>query len=76
MSDCCPSVEKCPIYTGVLQGKEYTTKAYKMMYCEAGDEGKQKCKRWQIKQKYGSCPPTILPNTADSIESIGTKYRL
>lgn len=76
MSECCSSIEKCPIYSGVLQGKEFTTKAYKAMYCEAPEENRNQCKRWQVKQKFGVCPPDLLPNSMMSVEEIGKRYQL
>ncbi len=76
MLECCSGIDKCPIYSGILQGKEFTTKAYKKMYCEAGEEGRNNCKRWQVKQRYGACPPNLLPNSIESVESIGKAYNL
>ena len=35
----CPKTVKCPIFSGVLKGTEYT-ETYKKLYCEAGEEGR------------------------------------
>jgi hypothetical protein len=71
MNDICPSAEKCPIFTGALIRKEYTTKAYKSLYCNKGVEGRNNCRRWQCKQKYGKVPEDLLPNSFQTIEQIG-----
>ena len=71
MSDICPSADICPIFNGVLKDKKFTIKSYKDQYCEAGEIGRQKCLRWQCKQKYGKVPENLLPNANDSLENIG-----
>lgn len=70
MSDICPNSITCPIFSGVLKGKEFTTKAYKKQYCEAGVEGRNNCMRYQVKQKVGVVPPDLLPNSTKSIDEI------
>lgn len=67
----CPSAEKCPIFSGVLIGRDYTTKTYQDKYCKAGADGRLNCRRWQVKQMFGQCPPNILPNSLKSVEEIG-----
>ncbi len=76
MSDICPMNEKCPIYGGVLKGKEKISNLYRLNYCTKGAEGRNACKRWQVASKYGQCPQDILPNSMDSIEEIATHYQL
>ncbi|URA10343.1 hypothetical protein [Thermospira aquatica] len=71
MSDICPNVAKCPIFTGILKDRTFTTNAYKQLYCEAGLEGRNKCKRFQCKQKYGKVPDNLLPNSIKTLEEIG-----
>lgn len=39
----CPNHEKCPIFNGVLAGKEITAKSYRRLYCEAGYEKYSAC---------------------------------
>jgi hypothetical protein len=76
MENICPSVSQCPIFNGILKDKVITTKSFKQQYCEAG-EGKFKyCKRYLTKQKFGKCPPDLLPNSSMTIEQIGVKYQL
>lgn len=70
----CQNIEKCPIYSGILRGSDFTTKSYKMQYCEAGSAGWRKCKRFQVKEKTGTCPPEVLPNSVLSVEEIMRKY--
>jgi hypothetical protein len=65
----CPKTEKCPIFNGVLKGTEYT-ETYKNLYCLAGAEGRGKCRRFQVAEKCGTCPPDILPNSSKSLEVI------
>ncbi|HNZ27239.1 MAG TPA: hypothetical protein PK385_02350 [Spirochaetota bacterium] len=77
MSDnICPSAEKCPIFSGILKGKDYTTKSYKAKYCEAGVEGRNSCKRFQCKQKFGKVPDTLLPNTYKTLDEIQRESNL
>ncbi len=70
MENICKNFEKCPIYTGVLSGKEITGKGYKIKYCEAGEQGWSSCKRYQVKELTGKCPTDLLPNSFKDIESI------
>ncbi len=72
----CPNAENCPIFTGLLSDKVMTSKSYKRQYCEAGEEKWSTCKRYLVKQKYGKCPPDLLPNSMKSVEDIGMKYNL
>ena len=65
----CPKTPKCPIFNGVLKGTEYT-ETYKKLYCEAGEDGRMRCRRYQVAEKVGVCPPDILPNSSKSVEII------
>ncbi|MBN1186362.1 MAG: hypothetical protein JXB49_29070 [Bacteroidales bacterium] len=64
----CPNTEKCPIFNGFLEPKYIDT--YKNLYCLAGEEGRNKCKRYIVSLRVGKCPKTILPNSSKSIEEI------
>lgn len=70
----CPKTPKCPIFNGVLKGTEYT-ETYKKLYCEAGEEGRTRCRRFQVATKAGICPPDILPNSSKSVDEIIEKMR-
>jgi hypothetical protein len=70
----CPKTPKCPIFHGILKGTEYT-ETYKKLYCEAGEDGRQRCRRYQVAQKVGVCPPDILPNSSKSVEEIVEKMK-
>jgi hypothetical protein len=70
----CEKTSKCPIYSGVLQSNEMLTKTYKSLYCENGAEGKAKCRRHQVSQLLGFCPPNILPNSTSTAEEIAEKH--
>ena len=76
MSLRCPSAESCPIFSGVLKGKEFTTAAYKMKYCESADNGHHNCRRWQVKQKIGKVPGDLLPNSLKTLDEICTEVNL
>ena len=73
-TDICLNAEKCPLFLGLLAGKETFTNFYKSTFCEAGVKKYKKCKRYIIKEMYGKCPPDLLPNTSLSIEQIVKKY--
>ncbi len=68
--DTCKNYVQCPIYRGILADKEMTATAYKRMYCEAGEQGWLKCKRYQVKERTGTCPPDLLPNSFQSVDEI------
>jgi hypothetical protein len=65
----CPNTSKCPVFSGVLKGTQYTD-TYKSLYCLAGENGRNKCKRFIISQKVGKCPENILPNSIKTIDEI------
>ena len=65
----CKYFEKCPIYSGVLIGKESKANNYKKVYCET-DEGWNNCKRFIVKEQTGRCPFDLLPNSFKEIEDI------
>jgi hypothetical protein len=70
MGTTCKNYEKCPIYSGILTDKETTARGYKNRYCEAGETGWSACKRFQVKELTGKCPPDLLPNSFKDIETI------
>ena len=70
----CPKTPKCPIFNGILKGTDYT-ETYKKLYCEAGQEGRDKCRRFQVASKVGMCPPDVLPNSTKSVEEIIEKMK-
>jgi hypothetical protein len=70
----CPKTPKCPIFKGILKGTEFT-ETYKRLYCEAGLEGRSRCRRFQVAEKAGVCPPDILPNSSKSVEEIVRKMK-
>lgn len=71
----CEKTEKCPIYSGILQSNEILTQTYKKLFCESRSAGKDKCKRYQVAQVMGSCPPNILPNTHLAVDEIVEKMK-
>ncbi|NLT49331.1 MAG: hypothetical protein GXX85_00240 [Ignavibacteria bacterium] len=73
MADVCPSADKCPIFSGVLKGKEITSKNYRLQYCENGIVGRNNCKRWQCKNKFGKVPEQLLPNSKKTLEEIAAE---
>lgn len=70
----CPNTVKCPIFSGVLKGTQYT-ETYKNLYCLAGEEGRGKCMRFKISQKVGKCPSDVLPNSSKAIDIILDEMR-
>lgn len=70
MESVCKNYEKCPIYNGILKDKVMTASNYKSLYCNAGEDGWLKCKRFLVKEKTGKCPPDLLPNSFKTIEEI------
>lgn len=70
----CPNTEKCPIFTGILKGTEFTG-TYKKLYCLNGEKGRNNCKRFQVAQIMGKCPPNVLPNSTMTIDEIVSKMK-
>jgi hypothetical protein len=70
----CPKTPKCPIFNGVLQGTQYT-ETYKSLYCNAGQTGREKCRRFQVAEKCGMCAPDVLPNSSKSVDEIISKMK-
>lgn len=70
MNNTCENYQTCPIYSGVLQGLQFTSETYRKMYCDADSQGWSRCKRYQVKKRIGSCPEGILPNSNLSVEEI------
>jgi hypothetical protein len=77
MSDkTCPKFEKCPIFTGESFVMEGSSHIYKELYCLAGPERYQTCKRFIVSEKTGMpVPKTIMPNTELTIEQIIEKMK-
>lgn len=65
----CPKTIKCPIFSGVLKGTNYS-EVYKRLYCEAGAEGRNRCKRFQAASVMGIYPPNVLPNSTKTVDEI------
>lgn len=65
----CPKTPKCPIFNGVLKGTDFTD-TYKKLYCEAGEAGRERCRRFQVARVIGKCPDNVLPNSTKSVEEI------
>lgn len=65
----CPKTVACPIFNGILKGTEYT-EVYRRLYCEAGEAGRNRCRRFQIAAKIGKCPPNVLPNATKTADQI------
>jgi hypothetical protein len=65
----CPKTPACPIFNGILKGTEYT-EVYRKQYCEAGEAGRKRCRRFQVASVTGKCPPNILPNATKTVDDI------
>jgi len=65
----CPKTPACPIFNGILKGTEFT-EVYKKQYCEAGEAGRKRCRRFQVASITGKCPPNVLPNATKTAEQI------
>lgn len=70
METICKNYEKCPIYSGILKEKNVAAGTYKRQFCEAGEAGWTKCKRYLVKDKCGKCPPDLLPNSFKDLDTI------
>ena len=55
---------------------EATETTYKRQYCYAGEESRESCKRFQVREIVGKCPLDILPDSPMSAEEIIEKYDL
>ena len=66
----CEKSAKCPIYAGVLGSDPLLVDTYKILYCDNGQQGRDKCKRYQVANRMGKCPPDLLPNSRSSVDEI------
>jgi hypothetical protein len=73
MNNTCEKHQICPIFNGILKDKQMTAKSYQNQYCNAGETGWNKCKRFLVVKQIGSCPPNLLPNSFKSVEQIITE---
>ena len=71
----CIKMEKCPIFTGILESNEVLIQIYKHLYCENGKVGRDNCKRYQVMLIAGYCLPDILPNSKLSVNYIINKMK-
>jgi hypothetical protein len=65
----CPKTPACPIFNGILKGTEFT-EVYRKLYCEAGEPGRKRCRRFQVATLSGKCPPNVLPNASKTAAQI------
>jgi len=54
----------------VLESKDVLINTFKNLYCEKGKEARETCKRYQVANIAGKCPPDILPNSRLTVEEI------
>lgn len=73
MSNICPSATGCPIFNGLLKDKKFTTDSYKKFYCEAGYDGRSKCKRWLCNAEFEKVPKDLLLNSIITLSEIKEK---
>ncbi|UCH14629.1 MAG: hypothetical protein JSV22_01380 [Bacteroidales bacterium] len=73
----CPKFQKCPIFTGESFVLEGSSQVYKDLYCNAGPEKYESCKRYLASEKTGGMPipKNIMPNSELSIEEIVKKAK-
>jgi len=66
----CERSIKCPIYAGILESNLVLIHTFKHLYCENGNLGRERCKRYKVAMRTGKCPPNILPNSRLSVDDI------
>ena len=76
MCSTCKHYQSCPVYWGKLRNSSMTTGVYRQLYCDAGVAGWMKCRRYQVKEKTGSCPDRIIPNAPHTVEEIIRRFGL
>lgn len=65
----CPKYKKCDIFQGVSGSK--VQGVYKNMYCNAGKNMFETCKRYLVSEKVKVGPPAdILPNSFHTVDEI------
>ncbi len=68
----CPKYKNCIIFRAKTVDDTHA-EIYKKIYCTAGIEKYEKCKRYIISEKTGVSPPEeIMPNSIYSIDEILT----
>ncbi len=67
----CPKFAKCPIFSGDGLKREQSKSTYRNLYCEAGVEKYESCKRFIAAEKTGKpAPVSILPNSTLPMDEI------
>ena len=67
----CPLISKCPIFKENVFHNQKTGMTYRVLFCEAGLEKYNNCKRYQAVKKGGRMvPENILPNSKLTVDEI------
>lgn len=64
----CPKAEKCPVFN-VIEGTMLQM-SYKNLFCKAGPQAYQACKRFQLSERHGIVPEDLLPNDERHVDEI------
>jgi hypothetical protein len=51
------------------------TRMYQTQFCEAGEVGRNKCRRWQCKERFGKVPQGLLPNSFKNLDDIARENK-
>lgn len=74
MEEVCPKTAKCPLFNDGLLKRQQSAETYKSIYCNRSDRYRD-CKRFIVAEKFGKCPPFVLPNSSYTIEEIEERMK-
>lgn len=67
----CPKYQKCPIFSGEGLKREQSKMTYRNLFCEAGKEKFESCKRYIASEETGKpVPVSVLPNSSLPMDEI------
>jgi hypothetical protein len=67
----CIKFSACPIFNNNHDVENSLISSYKRIFCSAGEYNHKICKRYQVCELLGYCPPNVYPNSIINIKESG-----
>lgn len=66
----CSRIDKCALFQKDILKHPDTEKWYHKLYCKKGEEGRDRCMRYKVFLKMGSCPDELLPYSTKTVDEV------
>ncbi len=66
--DLCPKHANCPLFRGEMLASKKAQEIYMRLYCEAGEKGRNRCKRFILSEAGEAVPHNLMPNDTRSLD--------